>query len=122
MTKLQNQILELVKKHQGHFSAEEIFLLAKQNGINVSMASTYRILNYLDEIGQLHRVSHLKEKDVYDHEPKQHEHLVCKCCGKITDIELKGLKTILQKQTGVEVESFDLAINYICPDCQKKND
>ena len=57
--------------------------------------------------------------DRYDVATK-HDHLVCKKCGKLSDVYLDDLTDSLQEQVEVEVESYDLKISYICPACRKK--
>ena len=47
MTKLNQKILQLIQESNGHLNATEVFLLAREKGIDVSLSSTYRILNSL---------------------------------------------------------------------------
>ena len=58
--------------------------------------------------------------DVFDKTLVDHEHLVCSKCGKIMDIHIKDLKKKLAKETGVEIDNYELIINYVCDDCKKK--
>ena len=51
MTKLNQKILQLIQESSGHLNATEVFLLAREKGIDVSLSSTYRILNSLYEKG-----------------------------------------------------------------------
>ena len=51
MTKLNQKILQLIQESNGHLNATEVFLLAREKGIDVSLSSTYRILNSLYEKG-----------------------------------------------------------------------
>jgi len=121
MTNKQKQILDLLKNNIGHYTADEVFFLAKKHNIDVSLASVYRILNSLAENGLIRRVSNImSDKDVYDAFIDEHEHLVCSKCGKITDIKIKDLKKSLEKQTGVTIDSFDLCIRYVCDDCKNE--
>jgi len=121
MTNKQKQILELLRNKVGHYTAEDIFLMAKEHHINVSLASVYRILNKLADDNEIRRVSNIYEdKDVYDAFADEHEHLICSKCGRITDIRIKDFKKVLEKEIGIEVENFDLCVRYVCDDCKSK--
>ena len=119
MTKLSQQILDLINMN-GHMNAEEVFLLAKKKKINVSLASTYRILGKLAEDGLIKRITIKNKVDVFDKTIKDHGHLVCDKCGKIMDFEILHFKNILDKQTNSDIISYELCAHYICEDCRKK--
>jgi len=119
MTKLNREILELVLNTEGHLTAEDVFFLAKKKNINVSLASVYRILNKLADEGKLRRVSNIKDKAIYDKYTKDHGHLVCNKCGKVTDIEFDSIQDYLCKTTKKKVSSYDLCMYYICDKCKK---
>ena len=57
--------------------------------------------------------------DRYDRIEK-HDHLVCKRCGKLADINLEDLTEALQKQVQVPLLSYDLKLMYLCDDCRKQ--
>jgi len=122
MTNKQREILDLLKNNIGHYSAEDIFLMAKKNKIDVSLASIYRILNKLVEEKLIKKISNIEEdKDIYEIVCEEHQHLVCSKCGKIMDIKIKDIKKSLEKQTGVKIDSYDLCMHYVCKKCQKTN-
>lgn len=50
----------------------------------------------------------------------RHDHIVCRRCGKLSDIALEDLTQKLQSQMDFPMISYDLKINYICADCLKK--
>ena len=122
MTVLNQKILDMVRCSEGHLTAEEAFLLAKRKKINVSMASIYRILGKLAEDGHIRRFSVAGRPDVFDKTLDQHEHLVCSKCGKVMDIHIADLKKSLSKQVDVEINDYELSINYVCDSCKKKEE
>lgn len=119
MTKLSQQILNLINMN-GHMNAEEVFLIAKKKKINVSLASTYRILGKLSEDGLIKRIVIKDKADVFDKTINEHSHLVCDKCGKIMDFEIPNFKNILDKQTNCDIINYELCVHYICDDCKKK--
>ena len=118
--RLKEQVLEELKNSSGHMSAEEMYLHCINNGIKVSVASVYRVLGKLAQEGQIRRIAVSGQPDIFDKTLLEHEHLICSCCGKVKDIKIKGLKDSLIKQIDDDIETYDLCIRYICPECQKK--
>jgi len=118
--KLNEQVLELINNSEGHLSAEDAFLLAKQQGLKISFASMYRVLSKLVSEGKIRKIKNLKDVEIYDKTTCDHEHLVCSKCGKITDIKIKDFMKYLEKATGENIDSYDLCINYVCKRCKKK--
>ena len=56
--------------------------------------------------------------DRYD-KVRRHDHLVCRRCGKLTDVDLDDLTETLQKQLGASILSYDLKVYYLCEECSK---
>ena len=121
MTELNKKILTLLNESEGHLNAEEAFLLAKKQNIDVSLASVYRILGKLADDGLINRLSIPGRPDVFDKTISKHAHLVCKCCGKVKDVHIPSLDALLYKESKVEVDGYHLTIDYVCENCKKKN-
>ncbi len=119
MTNLNQSILNMIQNSEGHLTAEQAFLLAKKENINVSMASVYRILGKLADGGYIKRFTVAGRPDVFDKTITDHEHLICRKCGCVKDIHINDFKKILSKSIGFKVEDYDLNINYICDHCEK---
>ena len=120
MTNLNKQILELIRQSEGHLTAEEVFELANKKKINVSLSSTYRILDKFVNEGLIKRIKLENRPDIFDKTFCEHQHLVCYKCGKVKDIYIKDLKKYISKKLEDKVESFELNISYLCDDCKKK--
>ena len=120
MTKLNQQILDMIMNSDGHLTAEEVFLLSKKKKIDVSLASVYRILGKLTDEGLISKFSVAGKPDVFDKTTENHAHAICLKCGKVKDICIEGFKNDLTKRIGSEIDSYELNVNYICPDCRKK--
>ena len=57
--------------------------------------------------------------DRYDRAAR-HDHLVCRGCGKLTDICFSDLTPALQAQADEEILYYDLKVIYLCPECRQK--
>lgn len=116
MTKNARYILEIINSSDEHLTAEQIYLFLKEKNKKAVIATVYNNLSFLYKEGLIRKVSVEGYSDRYD-KMIQHDHLVCRRCGKLTDIALEDLTEKLQKQLGISMLSYDLKINYICDDC-----
>jgi Fur family transcriptional regulator, ferric uptake regulator len=88
----------------------------------VGLASVYRVLESLHEVGSVRRV------DVGDgvarYEPvrdEHHHHLVCTACGKVEafdDPELERAIRRVEAKSGYAVETHDVVLQGACDDCR----
>jgi len=119
MTKNAEQILAIINASHEHLSAEQIFFRLKETNKSVVLATVYNNLSSLYKQGLIRKISMEGFPDRYDNITR-HNHLVCRNCGKLSDILLDDLTEKLQNQLEVQMLSYDLKINYICEDCAKK--
>lgn len=110
-----------------HPSAEELYMDLKPQNPNLSLATVYRNLNQLAEIGEIKRIEGLSEQVHYDHNTDEHFHIICTDCGKIMDLPCEmaqGVKKVLENQNKFEITSYDILVKGICHECKslKKGD
>ncbi len=119
MTKNAEYILEIINHSNQHLTAEQIFMSLKERNKTVSFATVYNNLAYLYQQGLIRKLSVEGYPDRYDNS-KRHEHLICKRCGRLSDILLEDLTEYFQKQIDNPIFSYDLKIYYICNECREK--
>lgn len=119
MTKNAEQILKIINASSEHLSADQIFLRLKENNRGIVLSTVYNNLASLYRQGLIRKISAEGCPDRYDN-IRRHDHLICRNCGKLSDILLEDLTEKLQKQVGVPILSYNLKINYLCEDCLKK--
>ncbi|OUO41077.1 transcriptional repressor [Flavonifractor sp. An306] len=119
MTKYGKKILEIVSSSGSHMTAEEIFDALRQTYPSVVLATVYNNLNRLWQEDLLRKVSVEGMPDRYDR-IQRHDHLVCKRCGRLLDIDLGDLTSQLEQKAGISILSYDLKLTYVCEDCQNK--
>ena len=112
-------ILDAIIESDEHMTAEQIHMLLRDSGNNISLATVYNNQGKLCEQGNNRKVCVAGYPDRYDKVVK-HDHLICRKCGKLSDISFSDLTGFLQSQTDEEILSYDLQVSYICPDCRKK--
>lgn len=118
MTKYGTKILEIVSASRSHMTAEEIFYALRQTYPTVVLATVYNNLNRLWQEDLIRKVSVEGMPDRYDR-ILRHDHLVCKSCGRLLDIDLGDLTTQLEEKAGISILSYDLKLTYLCEECRK---
>ncbi len=112
-------ILDLINTSKEHMTAEEIFFSLKKNFPSLVLATVYNNLNSLYQQGKIRKISVEGQSSRYDRATR-HDHLLCCCCGKLSDVVLSDLTPALEKQIGFPIEAYDLKIQYLCPQCKQK--
>lgn len=118
-------LLDLIREAGGHIDAKEIYRRASSKDESISLATVYRSLRLFKELGLVDEVR-LGELGCY-YEIKQsveHQHMVCKRCGKIVDFEspLTGKLVDEVKQIySFNVTKAKLYLEGYCQDCKKKD-
>lgn len=119
MTKYPKQIFQIIENSRDHMTAEEIFEQLRNTYPTVVRATVYNNLNRLWESGAIRKVVLEGQPDRYDR-TERHDHLICKQCGKLSDVTLADLTQQLEAQLGVPVLSYDLKLMYLCETCRAK--
>ncbi|MGI6031767.1 MAG: Fur family transcriptional regulator [Eubacteriales bacterium] len=120
MTKYEKAIWEIVENSRSHMTADQVFMTLRKLYPKVVLATVYNNLNRLWEEGRIRKISVEGMPDRYDR-IERHDHLVCRNCGKLLDVNLEDLTGQLQKQVGVPILTYDLKLVYLCEECQKKD-
>ena len=119
MTQYREAILEQIQKPNTHYSADQLYMKLKKRYPGISMATVYNHLHQLCEAGQIRRICVDGQPDRYDRMVR-HDHLVCRKCGRLTDITLEDLTPSIQSQIHEAFESYDLQIYYVCEKCKDR--
>lgn len=119
MRRYEKKILDIICNSVAHLTAEEIFLLLKKTEPKVVMATIYNNLNELYSSGRIRKVSMEGSPDRYDR-LSRHDHLVCKQCGRLSDMTFEDFTKKIESQLGEDIVGYDLKVFYICPACKEK--
>ncbi len=86
VTPCRRAIMEIFEEEERHLSAEEVYMLLRERGEKLGIATVYRNLDLLSQMGLLHRVNFGDGREHYEmtrvSPPQHHHHLVCTRCGK----------------------------------------
>ena len=119
MTKYEKAIYDIIQTSHRHLTVSQVFEELKKTYPKVVMATVYNNLNKMCENGFIRKVSVEGMPDRYDR-TQRHDHLVCRHCGKISDIAFEDLTAHLQDQLGEDFLFYDLKVYYLCLECRKK--
>ena len=133
MTLPRRLILDFLHEHCGHLSAEEIFNGLRGRLPNLALATVYRTLDTLTELGILHKFSFGDGKSRYEFAEGpsslgHHHHLVCTSCGRIIDYTefikeeselLKNTEKGLSNKYNFKISSHQIYFYGLCSECSK---
>jgi len=117
-------VVELLGRQNCCLSAQEIHDGARSEGAKVGIASVYRALDGLDELGLVQRVDlgdGVSRFERVDPRGDHHHHLVCDDCGKVEPFEDSALEQALERVAGgrgYEVAAHDVVLRGACGDCR----
>ena len=116
-------ILKILASSDGHPSVETIYQKVRRDFPTTSLATVYKTLTVMKEIGEVLELGFGDGSNRYDgSKPYPHPHLICTKCGKIKDPDLETLNDMareLARETGFRIMSHRLDFFGICPECQK---
>lgn len=115
------KILDLFQKSEvRHLSAEDVYRLLILEGMDIGLATVYRVLTQFEQAGILERHFFESGKAVFElNQGKHHDHLVCIQCGRVEeffDEEIERRQKKIAKERGFAIQEHAL---YLYADCLK---
>lgn len=119
------KILDLFENRaEEHLSAEDVYRILLENGVEIGVATIYRVLTQFEQAGILLRHHFETGKAVYElNKGGHHDHLVCVKCGDVTEFhneEIERLQDKIAKENGYRVVDHALYMYGVCASCQRK--
>lgn len=116
-------VIDLLGGQHCCLTAQEIWERLRRRRHAASLASVYRALELLAELGLVQRID--VGSGVARYEPAlpggdHHHHVVCDSCGRITAFEDEGLERAIDRlagRLGHRVSAHDVVIRGACPTC-----
>ncbi|MGC8890169.1 MAG: Fur family transcriptional regulator [bacterium] len=124
-------VLDVLSKTPGHLSGEDIYLSIHQKCTNVGIATVYRTLELLTDIGIVHKFEFGDGRSRYelvgDRTKEHHHHLVCVKCGKIINYSefideekafIERLEKELSEKYNFQIDYHEIYFYGLCQDCK----
>ena len=104
-----------------HPTADSLYAELRAAMIGLSLATVYRVLESLEREGFVCRVSSQDGVGRFDANLAQHQHLICRSCGGITDLEDESLAQLKLPRLSLAQftpEALDIRVIGICARCR----
>ena len=123
MTRQRSIILEELRKHNSHPSADEIFVTVRKRLPKISLGTVYRNLEILAELGEIQKHESSSSLKRFDGNPERHHHIRCISCERVVDAPVAPLintKDDIQNATNYTIIGHRFEFIGVCPDCSDK--
>jgi len=119
------KVLQVFHSHNvRHLSAEDVYRRISDDNGDVGLATIYRVLGQLTDVGILVRSVFDPEsgKAVYElHQGQHHDHLICLECGRVdefVDDVIEKRQKAVAESNGYALAQHQLALYGYCANCR----
>ena len=121
MTKQRRVILDQFRTPGRHFTADDVYLLVRQELPNISLGTVYRNLDILSQAGRIRKLNLGGGQRQYDGGLHRHYHVRCVLCGKVADVppdRIGDLNLAAYETTDFEILDHELGFEGVCAECR----
>jgi Fur family peroxide stress response transcriptional regulator len=117
-TPQRQHVYDVLIDERDHPTAEEVFIRAKREMPDISMATVYNCLDALVQSGMARQVNVDRGATRFCPNMREHCHFYCDSCAKVFDIDLpsEGPNGITLPK-GFKAARFEIAIHGLCAKC-----
>lgn len=125
-TRLRKRVFELIWQQHKPIRAYDVLEQLQKDG-RAAPPTVYRALDFLLELGLIHRIESLNAFVGCIHPERQHEgqFLICKSCKAFAELDSDQITEVISRnaeQSGFEVQQRTIEILGLCPHCQSKKE
>ena len=118
-------LLDIISSAGGYIDAKEIYRRASRRDESISLATVYRNLRLFKELGLVDEIRLGESGCCYEIKKSlAHQHMVCKCCGKIMEFDSTMMEKLLeevQRKHCFSVTKAELYLEGYCRDCEPRD-
>jgi len=114
----------IINSEGSHLTAEELYDLVKTDCPEIGLATVYRTVQLLEEMGVVCKLDLDDGRSRYElcqeADSHQHHHLICNKCGKVLEVQgdlLHEIEDSIEKKYKFTIENHSLKFYGICKDC-----
>lgn len=126
MTRQRRLVLEVLQESEGHLDADAIYERARARDSNISLATVYRTLSLLKDLGLVeeHRLGegHAHFEAVQEN---PHYHFTCLGCGCVIEFDAPEVDEVAQnvgEREGLRITDIHLFLSGYCDECRQELD
>ncbi|MEG0773256.1 Fur family transcriptional regulator [Clostridium sp.] len=125
LTPQRRAILNGIINSEGcHLTAEELYDLVKVDCPEIGLATVYRTVQLLEEMGVVCKLDLDDGRSRYElcqaDDIHQHHHLICNECGKVIEVQgdlLHEIEEVIEKKYKFTIENHSLKFYGLCNEC-----
>ncbi|MBU1049720.1 transcriptional repressor [Candidatus Bipolaricaulota bacterium] len=117
----ERKLLLRIIEDNAHLDAEEIYRIAQKERPQIGLATVYRTLTLLKELGMIRTTDLGENHGHYELRSDEHIHLVCSHCGRVTDIAAPNALYKAARQQGFSVLRTHFEMFGTCQSCTSKD-
>lgn len=115
------EVLDAALEYEGHFGADDLYIIMKNQRSRVSRATVYKTLELLVQCELISKRNFGDNLTRYESSYKRqnHDHLICMDCGRIVEFVNPAIKDVpdrISGELGFDVESYSFNIFGRCKD------
>jgi len=118
-------LVRLLSETDEHPSARQLHEELRQHFPTTSLATVYKTLNVLKDLGEVTEMGFSDDDNRYDAvSPHPHPHLICVQCRKIIDADAEPASELarqLAATSGYRIMSHRMEFYGLCPDCRRED-
>lgn len=113
------EVLDAALEYEGHFGADDLYIIMKNQNSRVSRATVYKTLELLVQCDLLCKRNFGDNMTRYENTFKRqnHDHLICMDCGRIVEFvnaKVGDLPKEISNELGFDIESYSFNIFARC--------
>ena len=128
LTPQRRAVVDIIIDNEGnHLTVEELYDEVKKECPEIGLATVYRTVQLLEELGVICKISlndgYNRYELVHENEPHQHHHLICTECGKVIEVEgdlLDSIEQSVEEKYNFYVKNHSVKFFGLCSDCVGK--
>ncbi|WP_055667961.1 Fur family transcriptional regulator [Desnuesiella massiliensis] len=125
LTPQRRSIVDTIICNEGsHLTVEEIYDQVKKDCPEIGLATVYRTILLLEEMGIVYKLDLndgcSRYELVHEDETHRHHHLICTKCGKVIEVEgdlLETLEDEIEKKYSFKIEDHSVKFFGLCDEC-----
>ncbi len=121
ITRARRVVVEALAGSGGHLTAEELIQRVGEANPEISVATVYRTLDTLEDLGLAYHV-HLGHGPATWHlASDSHHHFVCQDCGTVVEVPadlVATVRSLLDQAIGCEIDARHFALTGRCAGCR----
>jgi Fur family peroxide stress response transcriptional regulator len=118
-------VYEVLANTKEHPNAEMIFNSLQATYPTMSLATVYKTIDILSEIGLVQILNASEDSFRYDADMSEHAHIRCIECGRVDDVydlDIAKFNDSIQKDTHYRLVGQQFYFYGVCPKCQRENE